>query len=223
MRNGVLGFFKLDESAPGAPQLIIGDQIRLNPASGDKEADAEGAAFDNGHFYAIGSHGMSRHKNEFQASRYSVYRIEPDGAVQASAALVPLLANVPGISEHFCTQEQRGSCQPLEQGGANIEGPLPVVEISTLASGHPHPAGMPLSCALQKLSLARPGQSWKPCGSTLVRMRQLAIWVFGISPRWVTVFSFWRVPLFLKATTRLAAERYFIGARVIPSRVFSGN
>jgi hypothetical protein len=27
----------------------------------------------------------------------------------------------------------------------------------------------------------------------------------------VTVFSFWRVPLFLKATTRLAAERYFIG------------
>ena len=52
--------------------------------SGDDEADAEGAAFDSGHFYAIGSHGTSRRKKEFQASRYSVYRIEPNGTVQAS-------------------------------------------------------------------------------------------------------------------------------------------
>src|SRR4051794_6011291 len=158
-------FFELDESDPGAPKLIIGNQIKLDPASGDKEADAEGAAFDGGHFYAIGSHGTSRHKNEFQASRYSVYRIEPDGAVQASAALVPLLASVPGISEHFCTQEQRGKCQPLEQGGANIEGLAARGGNLYVGFRAPSPAGMPLSCALQKKpSLARPGQSWKCCG-----------------------------------------------------------
>ena len=115
-------FFRLDETHPAAPKLIIGDKIKLNPVSGDDEADAEGAAFDSGHFYAIGSHGTSRRKKEFQASRYSVYRIEPDGTVQASAALAPLLASIPGISEHFCTKAQARSCQPLQEGGANIEG-----------------------------------------------------------------------------------------------------
>jgi Protein of unknown function (DUF3616) len=115
-------FFRLDETHPTAPKLIIGDKIKLNPMSGDDEADAEGAAFDSGLFYAIGSHGTSRRKKEFQASRYSVYRIEPDGTVQASAALVPLLTSIPGISEHFCTKAQAGSCQPLQEGGANIEG-----------------------------------------------------------------------------------------------------
>jgi len=42
--------------------------------------------------------------------------------VQASAALAPLLASIPGISEHFCTKAQARSCQPLQEGGANIEG-----------------------------------------------------------------------------------------------------
>jgi hypothetical protein len=115
-------FFGLDQIHPTEPKLIIRDQVKLNPASGDEEADAEGAAFDGGHFYAIGSHGTSRHKNEFQASRYSVYRVEPDGTLEASGKLVPLLAGVPGISEHFCTKPGAGSCQPLQDGGANIEG-----------------------------------------------------------------------------------------------------
>src|SRR4051794_5801609 len=115
-------FFRLDETHPAAPKLITGDKIKLNPVSGDDEADAEGAAFDSGHFYAIGSHGTSRRKKEFQASRYSVYRIETDGTGQASAPLVPLLASIPGIREYFCTKAQAGGCQPLQEGGANIEG-----------------------------------------------------------------------------------------------------
>src|ERR1051325_3873292 len=65
-------FFRLDETHPAVPKLIIGDRIKLNPVNGDDEADAEGAAFDSGHFYVIGSHGTSRRKKEFQASRYSV-------------------------------------------------------------------------------------------------------------------------------------------------------
>jgi hypothetical protein len=80
-------FFRRDDTAPAAPKLIVDGQLKLNPASGDDEADVEGAAFDGGHFYAIGSHGTSRHKNEFQTSRYSVYRIEPDGSAQVSGAL----------------------------------------------------------------------------------------------------------------------------------------
>jgi len=115
-------FFRLDETAPATPKLIVGSPLKLNPASGEDEADVEGAAFDGGHFYAIGSHGTSRHKNEFQASRYSVYQIEPDGSVQPSAALAPLLAGVPCIHEHFCSKAQAASCQGLHDGGANIEG-----------------------------------------------------------------------------------------------------
>jgi len=115
-------FFRLTETTPATPKLTVGDRLELKPASGDKEADAEGAAFDGGDFYAIGSHGTSRHKNEFQASRYSVYRIKPDGTMQASGALVPLLASIPGIGEHFCSEAQASSCQSLQDGGANIEG-----------------------------------------------------------------------------------------------------
>src|SRR5690242_43458 len=56
-------FFTKDETTRGAPKMTVGDRLSLKPATGEDEADAEGAAFDNGHFYAIGSHGTSRHKN----------------------------------------------------------------------------------------------------------------------------------------------------------------
>lgn len=115
-------FFRMDEPIPGAPKIIVGERVKLKPAAGEDEADAEGAAFDNGHFYVIGSHGTSRYKNEFQASRFSAYRIKLDGSVQASGALARLLPGVPGIGEHLCAKEQAGSCESLQHGGANIEG-----------------------------------------------------------------------------------------------------
>jgi hypothetical protein len=45
-----------------------------------------------------------------------------DGTVQGSSALVPLLTGIPGIGDHFSSEAQAGSCQSLQEGGANIEG-----------------------------------------------------------------------------------------------------
>jgi hypothetical protein len=115
-------FFALDQRQPAAPKIVIGERVKLTPTQGGDEADAEGAAFDGGRFYAIGSHGTSRRKGEFQASRYSTYRIEADGSVKASIALSGIIAAVPGIREHFCAGAQPGGCQSLQDGGANIEG-----------------------------------------------------------------------------------------------------
>jgi hypothetical protein len=114
-------FFRSDETAT-KPKLTVSEQIKLSPVNGGDEADLEGAAFDGGHFYALGSHGASRRKGEFQASRYSAYRIEADGTVQSSGTLAGVVAKVPGIREHFCTGAQAGRCESLQNGGANIEG-----------------------------------------------------------------------------------------------------
>ena len=114
-------FFTLDQRDPTKPKIVIDDRVKLKPADGDGEADVEGAAFDGDRFYAIGSHGVSRYKGEFQASRYSTYRIDADGSVTASSALTGMIATVPGIREHFCTGTS-ASCQSLQVGGANIKG-----------------------------------------------------------------------------------------------------
>jgi len=114
-------FFTLDQRDPTKPKIVIGDPVKLKPAEGDGEADVEAAAFDGDRYYAIGSHGVSRYKGEFQASRYSTYRIDADGSVTASPALTGMIAIVPGIRQHFCTGTSTG-CQSLQVGGANIEG-----------------------------------------------------------------------------------------------------
>lgn len=115
-------FFSLEQREPAAPKIVIGERVKLTPAEGGDEADAEGAAFDGGRFYAIGSHGASRRTGQFQASRYSVYRVEADGTVKASNALAAIIAAIPGIREHFCAGTEPGGCQSLQDGGANIEG-----------------------------------------------------------------------------------------------------
>jgi uncharacterized protein DUF3616 len=114
--------FTRDETNADEPRILTGDRIRLKPAQGGDESDTEAVAYDDHHFYAIGSHGTARKKNEFQASRYSVYRIDEDGSVRASDRLADILATLPGISEHFCTGAKTASCETLQEGGANIEG-----------------------------------------------------------------------------------------------------
>jgi hypothetical protein len=115
-------FFVRDEKDPAKPTIIVGDPVKLTPATGDHEADAEGAAFDQGRFYVIGSHGTSRRKGAREASRYSTYRVEADGKARASERLAAILAGVPGIREHFCSGTQPERCESLQEGGANIEG-----------------------------------------------------------------------------------------------------
>ena len=123
--------FTRDETDVSEPRILTGERIRLTPTAPGNELDVEAAGFDNHHFYAIGSHGTARKKKEFQASRYSVYRIEEDGSVQASDRLADIVSRVPGIAEHFCTEAKSESCETLQQGGANIEG-LAVTKRETL-------------------------------------------------------------------------------------------
>jgi len=118
-------WFKIDRSDASAPRLVAGKPFDL-PEQGADEADAEAAAFDRDWFYAIGSHGTSRKKDEFQESRYSVYRIAwKDGRLgewEARRSLSDVLSKIPGIAENFCTGKSGGTCKSLEDGGANIEG-----------------------------------------------------------------------------------------------------
>ena len=114
--------FMLDRSDPAKPKLAITGDIDLKPFADGKEADAEAAGFDGDRFYAIGSHGTSRKKKEFQASRFSVYRIAPDGRSEASGGLTRQLASIPEVAAHLCTAADAGRCETLQDGGANIEG-----------------------------------------------------------------------------------------------------
>ncbi|MBD0270995.1 MAG: DUF3616 domain-containing protein [Acetobacteraceae bacterium] len=115
-------FFTIEEASGGKSKIVIGAAVPLVPAEGDGEADAEAAAFDRGWFYVVGSHGISRRKGDRQPSRYSAYRIGPDGRAESSGALARIVGAVEGIRESFCAAEDRRSCPTLREGGANIEG-----------------------------------------------------------------------------------------------------
>jgi Protein of unknown function (DUF3616) len=120
-------FFTVEEPTGERPRLAIGAAVPLVPAEGDGEADAEAAAFDRGRFYVIGSHGTSRRTGERQPSRYSAYRVEPDGRAVASGALARIVGAADGIGEAFCPAAGTAgrhprACLTLQDGGANIEG-----------------------------------------------------------------------------------------------------
>jgi hypothetical protein len=120
-------FFAIEEVPGERPKIVVGTAVQLVPAEGDGEADAEAAAFDRGRFYVVGSHGTSRKTGGRQPSRYSVYRIEPDGRAVASGGLAPIVGAVGGIREAFCpgaaaAGRGRRPCPTLRNGGANIEG-----------------------------------------------------------------------------------------------------
>ncbi|GAA0566216.1 hypothetical protein GCM10009416_00200 [Craurococcus roseus] len=115
-------FFTIEEAPGERPRIVIGAAVALVPAEGDGEADAEAAAFDRGRFYVLGSHGASRRKGDRQPSRYSAYRIGPDGRAESSGALARIVGAVDGIRESFCGADGRRPCPTLRDGGANIEG-----------------------------------------------------------------------------------------------------
>ncbi|MEL6476258.1 MAG: DUF3616 domain-containing protein [Pseudomonadota bacterium] len=88
-------------------------RLRLLPKEGFDEADLEGAAYHDGYVYALGSHGLSRTGQEFQRSRFFIYRFPVDpvtGApgfevkrksvvdqVERSDVLLPLLRGLTGL------------------------------------------------------------------------------------------------------------------------------
>ncbi len=95
-----------------------------------KEADVEGASFDDGFYYLVGSHGLSKTEAEFQASRFFAFRFKVDTEtgmpgfpvgtemrppeVQIGDRLRGVIAATPEL-QHFAEQ-------PLDAHGVNIEG-----------------------------------------------------------------------------------------------------
>ncbi|WP_306150098.1 MULTISPECIES: DUF3616 domain-containing protein [unclassified Roseibium] len=70
-------FFTIDGN-----RIIPGKSMRLLPKelNGAKtgEIDAEGAAYGDGYFYIVGSHGLSRKKAEFNPSSFFLFRFSVD-------------------------------------------------------------------------------------------------------------------------------------------------
>lgn len=95
-----------------------------------KEADVEGVSFDEGYYYLIGSHGLSKEEAKFQASRFFVFRFKVDpetgmpsfpfGAatrppeVEISDRLRDVIAATPELQQY--------AEKPLNAHGVNIEG-----------------------------------------------------------------------------------------------------
>ena len=125
-------FFRVDD---GARTLRLGPTLELLPNGIPGEADVEGADFDSGRFYVVGSHAMSVGRNEppeYQPSRFFVYRFRPDakdaGQVERGS-LEALLARLPeGIGRHACTAARwrrrpgEPACKTLQEHGLNVEG-----------------------------------------------------------------------------------------------------
>lgn len=91
------------------------------PTPGDDEADVEGIAWaEDGHFYVVGSHSVSRKKGETQDSRTGVYRlkIDPDSGKPATgiqrASLLPIIENDAVLAPYVGL--------PLQNKGFNVEG-----------------------------------------------------------------------------------------------------
>ncbi len=108
---------------PAKHTITAGARLPLFTVDGVVEADLEAVAADevNHCYYAIGSHGASKKKGEFQDDRCHIFRIPaeaksgvPMAKGIATGSLLPWLATQPTF---------KGSLQkPLQQRGFNIEG-----------------------------------------------------------------------------------------------------
>ncbi|EEE47325.1 DUF3616 domain-containing protein [Roseibium alexandrii] len=125
-------FFTLDGN-----RIIPGKSMRLLPKelNGAKtgEIDAEGAAYGDGFFYIVGSHGLSRKKAEFNSSSFFLFRFPVDGetgvpefkfskktvapVIERTDELRAILKGAPDPIGHYAEK-------PLGEGdgGVNIEG-----------------------------------------------------------------------------------------------------
>jgi hypothetical protein len=103
--------------------------IRLVHQDADGNPDAEGAAYADGFFYIVGSHGRGRHSDKRNDSSYAVFRFPVDKGtgkpafkvsedevvgVKSSTRLRGALRGGDGINDFFN--------KPLAKGGVNVEG-----------------------------------------------------------------------------------------------------
>jgi hypothetical protein len=113
----------------------LGDQ-RLQPGEilplfadtegNDNEADTEAAAYADGFFYVIGSHGVAKKKGEYQRDRNWLFRFTANASradqVERTNALETLLGSLPELKASACSQTSPPPCQTLQEGGLNVEG-----------------------------------------------------------------------------------------------------
>lgn len=117
-------FFTIADTTinPGEVILLLGDQ-----ASGDP--DAEGAAYDDGYFYVIGSHGRKRHHpDDSNPASYHVFRIPVDKATgmppyeTSGDEVIGVEASVTRLRGAIKDALPSAYDKPLGDNGANIEG-----------------------------------------------------------------------------------------------------
>ncbi len=117
--------------------ITPGAVMRLLPESDGwlefREIDAEGAAYADGYFYLIGSHGLSRKKGEYHLSSFFVFRFPVDKATGKPTFPVSTDKVAPEIARVHLLRDTINSApgeigkyaeQPLgeKDGGVNLEG-----------------------------------------------------------------------------------------------------
>ncbi|MEB3255006.1 MAG: DUF3616 domain-containing protein [Synechococcaceae cyanobacterium] len=110
----------------GDQRLQPGEPLPLFADAKGKEADTEAAAYADGLFYVIGSHGVAKKKGEYQQDRYWLFRFAGNASradqVQRTNSLEALLGSLPELKAAACSQTSRPPCQTLQAGGLNVEG-----------------------------------------------------------------------------------------------------
>ncbi len=109
--------------------IVPGAVIRLMDEEADGDPDAEGAAYADGFFYVVGSHGRSRHGDQDDDSSYVVFRFPVDRET-GRPPFEPSDDKVVGVasSERLRKAIMQAAVikdfynQPLDEGGVNIEG-----------------------------------------------------------------------------------------------------
>jgi hypothetical protein len=122
-------FFTIDDHT-----IIPGPTITLLPKKEHgqkmKETDVEGVSFADGHYYLIGSHGLSKKAAEFQPSRFFVYRFRVDAETGMPGFPFGVETPAPEVerSDHLraviagTPELQKYAEKPLGEHGVNIEG-----------------------------------------------------------------------------------------------------
>jgi hypothetical protein len=117
-------FFSIADNkiVPGAVIGLLGDNAATDP-------DAEGAAFHNGYFYVIGSHGLGRNSAKDNSS-FVVLRFKVDAKTGMPAFEVTDRQIAPQIEKSVALRAAIGKAEfvgpyaekPLDANGVNIEG-----------------------------------------------------------------------------------------------------
>ena len=104
--------------------IMPGPTVRLLDDSADGDPDAEGAAYDQGFFYAVGSHGLSRKKAKLTVASFLVFRFPALSQTGKAGEIAAAVQTSSKLRDAIRAAEFIGPFaeKPLNANGANIEG-----------------------------------------------------------------------------------------------------